>query len=27
LAQVYYRWIKYDEPLLEPRDKEDLPHA
>jgi TRAP-type C4-dicarboxylate transport system permease small subunit len=27
LAQVYYRWIKYDEPILEPRDEEDLPHA
>jgi len=27
LAQVYYRWFKYDEPILLPRDDEELPHA
>ena len=28
LAQVYYRWLKYGEPILEPREsEEDLPHA
>ena len=27
LAQVYYRWLKYGEPILEPRENEDLPHA
>ena len=27
LVQIYYRWIKYGEPILEPRDEENLPHA
>ena len=27
IVQIYYRWIKYGEPLLTPRDEEDLPHA
>ena len=27
LAQVYYRWLKYGEPILEPRESEELPHA
>jgi len=27
IIQIYYRWIKYGEPLLTPRDEEDLPHA
>ena len=27
LAQVYYRWFKYDEPILLPRDDEERPHA
>lgn len=27
LVQIYYRWIKYGEPILEPRDEEKLPHA
>jgi hypothetical protein len=24
---VYYRWLKFGEPILEPRENEDLPHA
>ena len=27
LVQIYYRWIKFGEPILEPRDEENLPHA
>ena len=27
LVQIYYRWIKYGEPILESRDEENLPHA
>ena len=27
LFQVYYRWFKFGEPILKPRDDEELPHA
>ena len=27
IVQVYYRWFRYGEDLLEPREKEETPHA